>query len=76
MEDWQSAIEYSTELIESRNFALSSAVSYYTSNMTYFDYMWNYDVGTEIIWRIGFTTTSYGGALGQSFLGFNVDYTY
>ena len=76
MEDWQSAIEYSTELIESRNFALSSAVSYYTSNMTYFDYMWNYDVATEIIWRIGFTTTSYGGALGQSFLGFNVDYTY
>lgn len=76
MEDWQSAIDYSTELIESRNFALSSAVSYYTSNMTYFDYMWNYDVGTEIIWRIGFTTTSYGGALGQSFLGFNVDYTY
>ena len=76
MEDWQSAIDYSTEVIESRNFALSSAVSYYTSNMTYFDYMWNYDVGTEIIWRIGFTTTSYGGALGQSFLGFNVDYTY
>ena len=76
MEDWQSAIDYSTELIESRRFALSSAVSYYTSNMTYFDYMWNYDVATEIIWRIGFTTTSYGGALGQSFLGFNVDYTY
>ena len=76
MEDWQSAIDYSTELIESRNFALSSAVSYYTSNMTYFDYMWNYDVGTEIIWRIGFTTTSYGGALGQNFLGFNNDYTY
>lgn len=76
MEDWQSAVKYSTELIESRNFALSSAVSYYTNNMTYFDYMWNYDVATEIIWRIGFTTTSYGGALGQSFLGFNVDYTY
>ncbi|MBQ2423955.1 MAG: RagB/SusD family nutrient uptake outer membrane protein [Alistipes sp.] len=76
MEDWQSAIDYSTELIESGNFALSSALSYYTNNMTYFDYMWNYDVATEIIWRIGFTTTSYGGALGQSFLGFNVDYTY
>lgn len=76
MEDWQSAVKYSTELIESRTFALSSAVSYYTNNMTYFDYMWNYDVATEIIWRIGFTTTSYGGALGQSFLGFNVDYTY
>jgi hypothetical protein len=44
--------------------------------MTYFDYMWNYDFATEIIWRIGFTTTSYGSALGQSFLGFNNDYTY
>ena len=76
MEDWQSAIDYSTELIESRNFALSSAVSYYTNDMTYFDYMWNYDVATEVIWRIGFTTTSYGGALGQVFLGFNTDYTY
>ena len=76
MEDWQTAIDYSTELIESRNFALSSAVSYYTNDMTYFDYMWNYDVATEVIWRIGFTTTSYGGALGQVFLGFNTDYTY
>ena len=76
MQDWQSAIHYSTELIESKNFALSSAVSYYTSDMTYFDYMWNYDIATEIIWRIGFTTTSYGGALGQVFLGFNNDYTY
>ena len=76
MQDWQSAIDYSTLLIESKNFALSSAVSLYTSDMTYFDYMWNYDVATEIIWRIGFTTTSYGGALGQNFLGFNNDYTY
>ncbi|MBQ9137870.1 MAG: RagB/SusD family nutrient uptake outer membrane protein [Alistipes sp.] len=76
MQDWESAVHYSTELIESEHFALSSAVSYYTSDMTYFDYMWNYDVATEIIWRIGFTTTSYGGGLGQVFLGFNNDYTY
>jgi hypothetical protein len=38
--------------------------------------MWNYDVGTEIIWRVGFTNTSYGGALGQAFLNFTTDYTY
>ena len=48
----------------------------YTSSMSYFDYMWNYDLSTEIIWTIGFTTTSYGGALGQQFLNFNNDYTY
>ena len=76
MQDWQSAINYSTELIDSKNFALSSAVTLYSDGMTFFDYMWNYDVATEIIWRIGFTTTSYGGALGQQFLGFNNDYTY
>ncbi len=76
MQDWETAIDYSTRLIESRDFALSSATQYYTSSMTYFDYMWNYDVATEIIWRVGFTTTSYGGALGQVFLGFNNDYTY
>ena len=76
MQDWQSAIHYSTELIDSKNFALSSAVTLYSDGMTFFDYMWNYDVATEIIWRIGFTTTSYGGALGQQFLGFNNDYTY
>ena len=76
MQDWQSAIHYATELIDSNNFALSSAVTVYTDGMTFFDYMWNYDVATEIIWRIGFITTSYGGALGQQFLGFNNDYTY
>ena len=76
MQDWETAIDYSTRLIDSKAFALSSATQYYTNSMTYFDYMWNYDMATEIIWRVGFTTTSYGGALGQAFLGFNNDYTY
>ena len=38
--------------------------------------MWTHDLSTEIIWQIGFTTTSYGGALGQVFLNFDNDYTY
>lgn len=78
MQDWQSAIDYSTLLIEHNGFALSSAVSYYTSDMTYFDYMWNYDVGTEIIWRIGITANDATSAysMGQVFLNFNTDYTY
>lgn len=78
MQDWQSAIDYSTLLIEHKGFALSSAVSYYTSDMTYFDYMWNYDVGTEIIWRIGITANDATSAysMGQVFLNFNTDYTY
>ena len=78
MQDWPTAIAYSTKLINhpTKAFALSSASTAYSSTMTYFDYMWNYDLATEIIWTIGFTTTSYGGALGQAFLNFNNDYTY
>lgn len=30
----------------------------------------------EIIWKVGFTTSSYGGALGQVFFNANRDYTY
>ena len=76
MQNWDDAIEYSTRLIENKEFALSSASTYYTSSMTYFDYMWNYDLAREIIWQIGFTTTSYGGALGSLFLNYTNDYTY
>ena len=78
MQDWESAIYYSSKLIDHENnaYALSSATSYYTSNMTYYDYMWQYDLGTEVIWQLGFTTTSYGGALGQVFLNFTNDYYY
>ena len=78
MQDWDEAIKYSSKVIDhpDRVYSLSSASNLYTSNMSYFDYMWNYDLGTEIIWLVGYTTTSYGGALGQSFLNFNNDYTY
>ncbi len=78
MQNWEDAIEYSSKLIDHENgaYALSPANVSYTSNMSYFDYMWQYDVGTEIIWRLGFITTSYGGALGQVFLNFNNDYMY
>lgn len=35
--------------------------------------MWTNDASTEIIWKVGFTPTSYGGALGTIF--FNYDYS-
>ena len=78
MQDWESAIYYSSKLIDHEHnaYALSSANTYYTSDMTYYDYMWQYDLGTEVIWQLGFTTTSYGGALGQVFLNFTNDYYY
>lgn len=78
MQDWESAINYSSKVIDHPNgaYSLSPANSLYTSDMTYFDYMWNYDVGTEIIWRVGFTATSFGGSLGSVFLNFTKDYAY
>ena len=76
MQDWEDAIDYSSRLIDHPNnaYALSSASTIYTDGQTYFDYMWSNDLATEIIWRIGFTETSYGGSLGSIFLNFTTDY--
>ena len=76
MQDWDAAIEHSTKLIESEDFALASAKSYVTGNQTYLDYMWTNDASFENIWRIGYTTTSFGGAQGSVFLNFTTDYFY
>jgi hypothetical protein len=51
---------------------LSSATELITADMSHFTYMWQYDDATEIIWKVGFTINSYGGALGRVF--FNYDY--
>lgn len=77
MQDWDTAIEYSSKVIDDWDFTLASARTQYLSDgTTYFDYMWFYDASPEVIWRIGFTATSYGGALGTVFLNFTRDYTY
>lgn len=72
MRDWESAIEYSSRVIDSGYYLLSSASTAITSDMSHFAYMWAYDDATEIIWKVGFTINSHGGALGQVF--FNYDY--
>ena len=33
--------------------------------------MWTNDHSTEIIWKVGFTINSYGGALGTIFANYN-----
>jgi hypothetical protein len=38
-----------------------------------YEYMWRYNFSYETIWKVGFTTTAYGGALGSVF--FNWDYS-
>jgi hypothetical protein len=82
MKDYENAVKYSTLLIESGQFALSSAKETYTTmpdyltmtnkTVSYYEYMWRYNLATETIWEVGFTTTSHGGALGSIF--FNWDF--
>ena len=74
MQDWETAVDYSTLLIDSKSFALSSVNA--STDIQYFPYMWRTDDSTEIIWRIYLTLESYGGMLGSPFLGFNTDRIY
>lgn len=76
MQDWDTAIEYATKVIESKNYSLASVRTTAADGASTFDHMWAYDEGPEVIWRIGFTGTAYGGALGTVFLNLQKDYTY
>ncbi len=78
MQDWDTAVEYSSKLIDhpSKLFRLASVNAASADGASEFDYMWAYDYSPEVIWKIGFTANSYGGSLGSSFLGYNRDFTY
>ena len=79
MQDWETAIEYSSKLIDERShlFELADAKTAITSDgLTWFDYMWFYDQSPEVIFRVGLLSTDSTGALGSVFLSFNRDYTY
>ena len=72
MKEYDTAIEYASKVIDSGFYMLSPANVEISSGMSHFTYMWQYDEATEIIWKVGYTINSYGGALGQPF--FNYDY--
>jgi hypothetical protein len=76
MQDWDKAIEEASLLIDRKDVFSLATTDLYSGSSTYIDYMWKNDAAFEIIWKVGFTVTSYGGALGQVFLNFNNDYTY
>lgn len=71
MRDWEAAIKYSSKIIDSGYYELASATTEITSGTSYLQYMWQYDAAFEVIWRVGFTTTNYGGSLGSLFLGYD-----
>lgn len=79
MQDWETAIEYSSKLIDGRSDRISLAstkIQVTSDGLTEFDYMWFYDQSPEVIFRIGLLTTDSAGALGSVFLNLNRDYTY
>ena len=74
MRKWDKAVEYSSKVIDSKKYYLADATKKnYSTTYNDFQYMWQYDDATEIIWKVKFEVTSYGGALGSVFL--NYDYT-
>lgn len=73
MHEWDKAIDYSTKVIKDPAMKLASTMEQATSTKSWYRYMWTNDTSGEVIWRINFSQTSYGGAIGRVFL--NYDYT-
>lgn len=77
MQNWDDAITYSSKVLAKKDkYRLADAKAIYTEGLSYFDYLWQYDSSFEVIWKVGFTTTSYGGALGSPFLHLTTDYAH
>ena len=70
MQNWEKAEEYATKVIENKNLSLQN-VNYntYDSTLNDYEYMWKYDDGPEVIWKISMSNTDRGGSLGAPFLG-------
>lgn len=73
MKDWTEAVKYSSKVIDSDYYRLSSCTKQISSGISYYKYMWTNDLSTETIWKVAFTINSYGGKLGQIFA--NYDYS-
>ena len=71
MKHYEEAIKYSTKVIDSGYYRLSSTNKPVSADMNEFQYLWSSDQGFEVIWKVGFTTTAYGGALGRVFFNFD-----
>ena len=73
MRKYEDAVKYSSKIIDSKMYTLSSVNAEYSAGVSYYDLMWQNDLSTEVIWKVGFTSSNYGGALGSVF--FNYDYS-
>lgn len=74
MNKFDEAIKYSSKVIDGKKYALANINrKNYSTKFNDFEYMWQYDDAAEIIWKVKFDLSSYGGRLGTIFL--NYDYT-
>lgn len=71
MQDWEEAEKYASKVIGSKYYRLASVNRKATQTLNEYQYMWADDDGPEIIWKVGFTLNTYGGALGQIFFNFD-----
>lgn len=69
--NWEKAVEYATKAIEDPALSLASVNLRATSSQSLYKYMWTNDISSEVIWRVKFSTSSYGGSLGSVFLNYN-----
>lgn len=78
MQNWEDAVKYSTIVLDKKDkYELANARTIYDgAGVSYFDYLWQNDSGFEVIWKVGFTATSYGGTLGSPFLHLTTDYAH
>lgn len=70
MQDWQGAVDAATLVIDNTDYALMGANSVtYVAGMNDYQYMWTYDDGDEIIWKVQMKPTELGGSMGRAFIG-------
>ena len=78
MQDWDAAIEHSSVLIDDNAdvYRLADCNSSYNASTSLLQYLWQGDASYENIFKLGYTSTSYGSAIGAVFLNFTRDYYY
>lgn len=70
MENWDEAAKAAGRVIGNKKYTLADATALQDETnplSTLFSVMWWFDQGTEIIWKLKYTTTDYPGSLGKLF---------
>lgn len=78
-ENLRKSVEYASKVIDSGVYELCDGT---TGSGSDYELIWSFDTGSEIIWKVGMSSTSLGGSLGTIFLNFvapdyyNPDYVF